>query len=100
MLSGHRQSVNLNSLFSTLIPFMFLSCQILISKASREIMKTYADSGSPCLMPLRTSNIWVEKPLFRIQLDILEYKTENHEMNDFPKLNLLSQRLFQSQVQP
>lgn len=66
---------------------MFLSCRILISKGSRAIMKRYADSGLPCLTPLHTSNIWVEKPLFRMQLDILQYKTETHEMNDLPKLN-------------
>ena len=50
-------------------------------------MKRYADSGSPCLTPRRASNIWVENPLFRMQLDILKYKTETHEMNGLPKLN-------------
>ena len=50
-------------------------------------MKRYADSGLPCLTPLYTSNIWVEKPLFRMQLDILHDKTETHEMNDLPKFN-------------
>ena len=50
-------------------------------------MKRYADSGSPSLTPRRTSNIWVENTLFKIQLDILEYKTETHEMNDLPKFN-------------
>ena len=81
------KTVDLNSLFSTLIRFMFLSCRILISKGSRVIMKRYADSGSPCLTPRRASNIWVENPLFRMQLDILKYKTETHEMNGLPKLN-------------
>lgn len=78
---------NLISLFSTIIPFMFLSCRILISKSSRATMKRYADSGSPCLTPLHTSNIWVENPLFRMHLDILQYRTETHEINELPKLN-------------
>ena len=81
------KAVNLISLFSTVIPFMFLSCRILISKSSRATMKRYADNGSPCLTPLPTSNIWVENLLFRMQLDILQYRTETHEINDLPKLN-------------
>ena len=42
---------------------------------------------SPCLTPLRTSNIWAEKPLLKMQLGILEYRTEPHEVNELAKLN-------------
>jgi len=52
-------------------------------------MKRYANNELRyCLMPLHTLNSWVENPLIRMRLDILfKYKTETHEMEDFPKLN-------------
>ena len=66
------KAANLISLFSTAVPLMSLSLRILTSNSSRAMMKRYADSGSPCLTPLRTSNIWVEKRLLKMQLDTLD----------------------------
>lgn len=83
------KAVDSISLFSTIIPLMFLLCRILIRKSSRAIIKRYANNEIPyCLMPLHTLNSWVENPLIRMRLDILfKYKTETHEMEDLPKLN-------------
>ena len=59
---------------------------IALLRISTPITKRIPESGQPCLTPLIRLKCLVAKPLFKIELDILLYKTVIHGRSWGPKL--------------
>ena len=71
-------------------PLIFTLFLILLLIISAHKIKRRHERGQPCLIPLKSSNQLVVKPLLLTQLKIFVWKHLTREIKSSPKLNFLN----------